>query len=234
MSLPAPGQLPLWALRLIAFALPVWGAWVGQLTVFQVIWVYWLEGWIVLPFLFLRIATARGPYAGGWTDNPPPDAPPATAGQRASMMLGLLLVRGGLLLFYLIFIIVFLLLQVSSDAAIFEGINTVRFGNSWANSAWGAFILAQVMEVATHFFSNGIWRTAPPARYAQPFDARTILLHIAIISTTMLHQFVFTGRDYAAKGEVAYVALFGLLRLAVDAVAARFTGEKAAAPVVDA
>ena len=203
--------------------MPVWAAWHGQLTIFEVIWVYWVEGWLVLPFLMLRIAASQGPHSESALPDMvqtalAADAPPATAWQRLRMILGLLIIRGGLLLFYLVFIIVFLLLQVTQKEAVLQGVATIAGRNPWANSAWAAFVLAQTVEIGAHFFGNGTWRTASPRNWSSVFDRRTILLHIAIISTTFLHKFLFEGTDYATKGEVAYVALFGLLRLGVDGV----------------
>ena len=229
ISPPAPYvTLPLWAARILAFALPVWAAWQGNLTIFELVWVYWVEGWLVLPFMLLRIATAQGPARpdGLFSSLTTPEETEyavATVWQRLRLMAGLIFIRGGLLLFYLVFIVVFLLLQVTQRDALEHGLVTIAFRNPWANSAWAAFVLAQTMEIGAHYFGNGAWRAASPRSWSSVFDRRTILLHIAIVSTTVMHEFLFKDTEYVSKAEVAYVALFGLLRLGVDGVAGFFS-----------
>ncbi len=235
----AIATLPLWALRILTFLLPVWAAWTGRLTIFEVVWVYWVEGWLVLPFLLLRIGAARGPHNALSTETAAEDAaqsqglpPPrtATAGERLRVMAGLVIFRGGLLFFYLLFIIVFLLLQVTQESAVARGVETMRFRNLWANGVWTAFMVQHALEVVVYFFLNGAWRTASPRTFSVIFDRATVLMHVMIVSTVMLHQFVFRESDYAAKGEVAYVAMFGLLRLVFEWTAARISPQSEHTP----
>ncbi len=235
-TIPSPYlHIPLWVVRIVTLVLPVWGAWTGALTIFQVIWVYWVEGWLVLPFLILRIFTARGPYRPGLAGAletaragaVPPAAPEeyvrtATPWERVKLAGGLVLLRGALLLFYSLFIMVFIFFQVTQPEATAAGVQTMRFGNSWANGIWAAFLFQHFIEIVAHFFYNGAWRTASPRKGAFFFDKKTILMHIMIVGTVFIHKIFFEGKDYAAAGEVVYVAVFGLLRLGIDAAARKF------------
>lgn len=228
-------HIPLWAVRIVALALPVWGAWIGQLTIFQLIWVFWVEAWLIIPFALVRVATACGPYRTGLegaletvSQGITPDADPeeyvrtATAWERIRIMMGFVLLRGGILLFYLLFIIVFIFLQVTQREAMITGVETMRFRNEWANSIWATFLFQHLIEIIAHFFYNGRWRTASPREVVLFFDEKTILMHIMIVGTVFMHKFLFEGKDYVAKGEVVYVAVFSLLRLGVDAAAKKF------------
>lgn len=225
-------HIPLWATRILALALPVWGAWIGQLTIFQVIWVFWVEAWLAIPFALVRVAAARGPYRPGiqsaLRSSVAPSAVPdeimrtATTWERIRIMFGFVLLRGGILLFYLVFIVAFILMQVTQREAMETGIETMVFRNSWANSIWATFLFQHFIELIAHFFYNGRWRTAPPREMALFFDEKTVLMHVMIIGTVFMHKFLFEGKDYAAKGEVVYVAIFGLLRLAADSAARKF------------
>ncbi len=233
---PPPSlHIPLWVTRILALALPVWGAWVGQLTIFQLIWVFWVEAWLIIPFALVRVATARGPYRTGLDgvleaarQGTTPDADPeeymrtATAWERIRFMTAFVLLRVGMLLFYLLFIIVFILLQVTQREAMITGVETMRFRNEWANGIWATFLFQHGIEIIAHFFYNGRWRTASPRAVALFFDEKTILMHIMIVGTVFMHKVLFEGKDYVAKGEVVYVAVFCLLRLALDAAARKF------------
>jgi hypothetical protein len=235
-GVPSPFlHIPLWAVRILALAMPVWGAWTGALTIFQVIWVFWVEAWLVIPFMLVRIATARGPYRPGIKGalqtlrdgtmpehNPEEYVRPATPLERIRMMAGLVLLRGGVLLFYVLFIILFIFLQVTQKEATIAGVETMMFKNEWANGIWATFLFQHTLELITHFFYNGRWRTASPREAALFIDEKTILMHIMIVGTVFMHKFLFEGKDYAAKGEVVYVAVFSLLRLGVDGIAKKF------------
>lgn len=228
-------HIPLWAVRILALAMLVWGAWIGALTIFQVIWVFWVEAWLVIPFMLVRVAAARGPARSGLPgalqserDGKMPGADPeeygrtATTPERFRIMAGFVFLRGFLLLFYLPFILLFILMQVTQKEAVVAGMETIMFRNEWANNIWMTFLFQHLIEIIVHFFQNGRWRTASPREVALLMDEKTILMHIMIVGTVFMHKFLFEGKDYAAKGEVVYVAVFSLLRLCVDAVAKKF------------
>lgn len=42
------------------------------------------------------------------------------------------------------------------------------------------------------------------------------MIHVMIVSSVMIHQFVFDGKSYAATGEIVYIGLFMLLKTIGD------------------
>ena len=132
------------------------------------------------------------------------------------MMAGTTVIRGGLLMFYLLFIIAFILTQVTQQSARANAMHTMRFENDWANSVWIAFVFQHIIELLAHFYFNGKWRTASPREFSHFLDRGTIVMHVMIVTTSVLHGFVFEGKSYAAKGEVVYIAIFAILRYGVD------------------
>src|ERR1043165_4949387 len=52
--------LPLYLMLIVSNALPVYGAAIGKLVFFQVIYLYWFESLLRIVFDCIRIAAARG------------------------------------------------------------------------------------------------------------------------------------------------------------------------------
>lgn len=222
---------------LIANALPVYAAAVGQLTFFQVIYLYWLESLLLIVFTAVKIGFAQGVVlvdrsllmrAGGRPNQV--DERPYDAWSKLGMILRHAIGRSFVLGFYLIFLILFIMLQVTGEDQLVNMALTLGFRNSWFNAGLLAFIISMSVQLITGYFLNGQYRIASPRSYGMLLDGRIILIHVMTVAVVFLHKFLFDGKAYAAKGEILYVALLMLIKCCADVAAYRDTTRKGDTP----
>lgn len=204
---------------LIANALPVYGAAVGSLNFFQVLYLYWLESLFLIFFQGIRIVCAGGKKMDADPYPMKVDGKPLKQKEvllntwgKIKLMLRYTFFQIFLLGFYLIFIIAFIMMQVTDKSQRSAGLNTIFFGNFYFNLSLIAFMISAAIQLITGFFTNGSYRQMSPWNYINIFGARTIIMHVMIVTSVFIHQFFFAGKSYAAKGEIVYVLLFMLAR----------------------
>lgn len=212
-----PQLLPAYFAVITANLLPVYGAYLGKLVFFQILYLYWFECVLLIFFDALRIALARGTVL-----EPRLLTFSATSGAGAArcpgwasrtwMILKMSIGRMALLLFYLIFIVLFIMLQVTDKVHMRLVLETVIFRNVFFNTSLALFAISMLVQLLTGFLLNGKYKVASPLNYYSLFDFRTLLLHVMIISVVFIHKFLFEQHSYAAKGEIVYISLFMLIK----------------------
>jgi hypothetical protein len=212
--------LPAWAAIITANLVPLFGAMTGRLFFFQVLYLYWFESLLLIFFDVIRIACARGRETGGnmfdqWI-NAGRDAEQFTFGRRLWLIVRYVLVKGGMLLFYLIFVLAFIAFQVTDSSNGLTVTETVAFRNAYFNTSVGCFLISMTVQLITGFFLNGRYKVMSPLSYSSFFDARTMLMHVMIISVVFLHKYLFEHRTYAAAGEILYVGLFVFFKALIE------------------
>lgn len=225
---------------IVSNALPIYGAALGKLVFFQIIYLYWFESLLLIGFDCIRIAAARGTasddnifttISGGNIQHP---ERPAGFGGKVALILRTILVRVALLLFYLIFIVAFVGFQLTDKAHHLDVAMTMALRNHFFNTAVIIFLINMTVQLLGGFFLNGRYRTISPRHYANLFDGRAILMHVMIVGSVFIHQFFFAHKNYEALGEMVYVGIFMLIRTVFDLARLRshFAEEEAAAPAM--
>ena len=230
---------------IVANVLPIWLAFTGRLTFFDVLYLYWFESLLLIVFRCVKIGFARGQVtyslwvsetvSSGWGQSKtlsaikilPSDLKEAdgtdyrllpifTPWEKTKMVIKTAFARVGILLFYLIFMLVFLLFMVNNTDQTIKSATAIVFRDSYFNTAVLFFIFSMVAQLFQGFFANGAYKKMSPKYYASVFDARTILLHVTIIGSVFLHKFVFEGKSYELYGQMVYVAIFIALKLVTE------------------
>jgi hypothetical protein len=225
---------------ILSNALPIYGAAIGKLVFFQVIYLYWFEGLLVIGFDCIRIATARGTGPDKnvlltvGVDDLEPQGKAFGFGARLSLILRTVLLRVAILLFYLIFIVVFVGFQLTDKSHRVDVALTMALQNQFFNTAVILFLINMTVQLLGGFFLSGRYRTVSPKNYARLFDGRTILMHVMIVGSVFIHQFFFANKHYEALGEIVYIGIFMLIRTVFDLARLRshFAEEEAAAPAM--
>lgn len=215
--------MPAYFMLIAANALPVYGAALGKLVFFQVLYLYWFESLLLIAFDLVRIAFARGTQI--------PDsailkvngvlvkwdaARDLKAWSKLKMMFWTAFIRTALLLFYLLFIIVFIGFQVTDKTHRMDVFGAMLLRGPFMQTAIWAFVISNIVQLIAGFFYNGQYRILSPRAYQNFFSGRVIIMHVMIVGSAFIHKFLFEGKTYAATGEIVYVGLFMLMKTAMD------------------
>jgi hypothetical protein len=139
-----------------------------------------------------------------------------TFGGKFSLILKTIIVRVLILLFYLLFIVVFVGFQVTDKGHRMEVFTTMAMRNQFFNTAVIFFLISMTVQLIGGFFISGKYRTAAPINYTNVLSARTIVMHVMIVGSAVIHGFLFEGKSYVALGEILYVTIFMLGRTLLD------------------
>lgn len=209
---------------LMANLIPVYGAWTGELTFFQVLYLYWFESLMMIVFNGVKILFSNGDNSDGniflvtinGLKQPPKDGKVDSIWERIYIFIRYAITRTLMLLFYLIFIIVFIGFMVTDKSHFTQSVDTVMFMNTYFNTALLAFVFSNIITLATSFFMNGNYRIMSPYAFNSFIDTRTIIIHVMTVLVAVIHLHFFEGKSYASVGEVVYVTLFVLIKTTVD------------------
>lgn len=214
--------LPAYLMLITANALPVYGAAIGKLVFFQVIYLYWFESLLLIFFDCIRIGAAQGRQIGGGIFNKMAIGGVRESGEvagfsaKAGLILRTIIIRVLLLLFYLLFIVAFVGFRITGKEHKMDVMETMIFRNQFFNTAVIIFLINMVVQLIGGFFISGKYHTDSPRTYANFFDGRTMLMHVMIVGSVFIHQFFFEKKSYAATGEIVYVGIFMLIKTIVD------------------
>ncbi len=205
-----------------ANALPVYGAILGKLVFFQVLYLYWFECLLLILFDLVRIACAQGKTIPGSAALKVNGVQISDADHdllawpKIKMMFWTALIRTAMLLFYLLFIVVFIGFQVTDKSHRQDVFGAMLLHGQFMHTAIWAFVISNIVQLIAGYFYNGQYRVLSPRAYQNFFSARVILMHVMIVGSTFIHKFLFEGKTYAANGEIFYVGLFMLIKTLVD------------------
>jgi hypothetical protein len=214
---------PAYITLVAANMLPVYGAMIGKLVFFQVMYLYWFESLLLILFDLVRIVFARGreyPDTAQMKVNnilvPVDTDYDLSMDGKVKMVLSTALIRTALLLFYLIFILAFIGFQVTDKAHRSDVFDSVMLRGPFVSAAIWAFVISSVVQLIAGFFLNGEYRRMSPRQYTNFFSGRIILMHVMIVGSVFIHNFLFDGKTYAAKGEIVYIGVFMLFKTIGD------------------
>ncbi len=209
-----------------ANALPVYGAVIGKLVFFQVLYLYWVESFLLIFFDNIRIMAARGntvPSDGinvrliNAMMNREAGTPEHwNFFKRLWLVIRTSIIRTLILLFYMVFIVAFIAFQVTDKGHRHDILDTVLFRNQFFNYSLIAFLINAAVQLISGFFLSGNYKSDSPRQFTAPFDGRTILMHVMIVGSVFIHQYFFAGKSYASKGEIVYIGLFMLIKTIAD------------------
>ena len=207
-----------------ANGLPVYGAAIGKLVFFQVIYLYWFESLLLIFFDCIRIGAAQGRQITGSVFNKisvggvREDVEVMGFGAKSGLIIRTIVTRVLLLLFYLLFIVLFVGFQVTGKEHNMDVLETMIFRNQFFNTAIIIFLINMIVQLIGGFFISGKYRTDSPRTYASVLDGRTIFMHVMIVGSVFIHKFFFENQSFAATGEIVYVGIFMLIKTIVDIV----------------
>ena len=228
--------LPAYFMLIAANVLPVYGAAIGKLVFFQVLYLYWFESLLLILFDFIRILSARGSEVGESMSyvkvlrSTSEDGYVRGFWRKLGMALSTAVVRALLLLFYLVFLILFIGFHVTAKGHEMHVMETIVFQDQFFNTSVIAFIINMLVQLIGVFFIGGQYRKYSPRTYTSFMDVRTIIIHVMLAGSVFIHQFFFEGKSYEATGEIVYIGLFMLAKTGVDLLQLR--GELSARPAV--
>ncbi|MEO6834062.1 MAG: DUF6498-containing protein [Chitinophagaceae bacterium] len=218
--------LPVILMLVLTNAIPVYGAWVGKLLFFQLIYLFWLEGFILIVLDDVKIMTARGEdkTTGGLSLQMLVAGAIATASKaehwsffkRLWVAIKSSILKSLVLFFYLLFIIVFIGLQVTDKSRQVDVWQTIALKNDFFNFSLATFAINAVVQLILMFFLNGRYKTESPHLFTFPINGRIIFMHVMIVGSVFIQISFFKGKTYEAKGEVVYVGLFMLIKALGD------------------
>lgn len=207
-------------------AIPVYGAWIGKLLFFQLIYLFWLEGFVLILLDDIRIMTARGndEVAGGAGIQMLVAVPNATGPKtthwtffkRLWLAIRSSFLKSLVLFFYLLFIIVFIGLQVTDQSRHTDVWQTIGFKNDYFNFSLAAFAINAVVQLIAMFFLNGRYKIVSPSQFSFPINGRIIFMHVMIVGSVFIQLIFFKGKSYESMGEVVYVGIFMLIKAMGD------------------
>lgn len=213
--------LPVYLTLIAANALPVYGAAIGKLVLFQVLFLYWFESLLLVAADCIRIAAARGNQTGGSLfhklslRNTNEYAGVQGFWPKLALVLGTLFGRVLLLLFYLVFLVLFIGFQVTGEGHERDVMRTMVLQDPFFNTSLAIFGISTVVQLIG-FFISGNYRTDSPRKYAGLFDVRSVLIHVMIAGSVFMHRFLFEGKSYEAAGEIAYIGIFMLIKTFIE------------------
>lgn len=161
--------LPAYLMLITANALPVYGAAIGKLVFFQVIYLYWFESLLLIGFDCIRIASAQGTNVGGTVftkmavGGVAEDPKVVGFGQKLALILRTIIARVLILLFYLVFIVAFIGFQVTDKKHGLDVVQTMALRNQFFNTAVVIFLINMLVQLVGGFFFSGNYRRDSPA-----------------------------------------------------------------------
>ncbi|RYY48200.1 MAG: hypothetical protein EOO06_10915 [Chitinophagaceae bacterium] len=171
---------------------------------FQMFWLFWMETLIISVFNTVRVLYSQGLETGERAEQHRTDLNVGSAFK-------FLLIRIFVFLFYSLFIIVFIGVMSSNSKKGVEALSVIFFGNSLFNLALAITVASQSFYLIKYFFLNGAYLFSKPNQYPAIFDARQIVIHVAVVLGGVGTAFLF--KDGAAKwGEIWIIAIFCVIK----------------------
>jgi hypothetical protein len=196
-------------LQLLVNTIPLIGFWFYNWNMFAIIYMYWVEGFIIVLFNSVKMAMAQGIELNE----------PSKLSVRITSSIKFLIFRIGIFLFYFVFIFVFIALPQNTlhkEIAI-ENFSIMLFHNSIFNTALLIFFLNQFILFLSNFIISEDYITQPYSKYKILFDSRTIVLHIVIVLGTFGFQYMqkYETVNYRLPA-LSYVSILFILKSISD------------------
>jgi len=177
--------------------IPVWGVWQWSWTPFMVFYMFWFETLIIAFFNSIKMYLSRGDEAeGDYFNN----------FTRFFKSLRYLIFRTFVFFFYLLFLVVFIGFMIGNKSTIDSdtGLNilgTIMFQDYHFNMAVLGILLFQSFQLVFEYILDNQYKTQKINSFPMIFDARQIVIHIAVIVSAFMGAFLDFG-DYNNIGKV--------------------------------
>ncbi|QGW28521.1 DUF6498-containing protein [Phnomibacter ginsenosidimutans] len=185
-------------------AIPIIGAAFYGWIPFDIFWLFWVETLIIGLFNALRILLSQG------NDK----AMPFTQGLKhwnVKKSFKYLMTRVFIFLFYALFIIVFIGLLANPNKTDTGFLQTLAFANPLFNLALILAVVVQSIYLIKNFLMSKAYYYASPDSYAAIFDARQIVIHIAVVIGAVGSAFLF---DHSSPHNYGAIFMMSILCVA--------------------
>jgi Family of unknown function (DUF6498) len=160
---------------ILAFnALPVFGVAFYGWQPFEAFWFFWLETLIIALFNTIRIVFSQAQQAGAVNTQQPLE-------YQFNKGIKYLFIRIAVFIFYSIFIITFIGFVANNSSDKSNVLSTLLLQNKFFNLGLLVSFFSQAYYLITGFFRNGRFFTAKADDYTALFDARQLVIHIAVV-----------------------------------------------------
>lgn len=181
---------------------------------FEVFWLFWMETLIIAVFNTIRVL-----YSQGLEENTP--VPHTGLQLNYGAAVKYLLIRIFIFLFYSVFIIVFIGIMGSSNENGVKALSVIVFGNKLFNLALLITILSQSFYLIKYFFMNRAYYFSRPGQYSALFDARQIVVHVAVALGAVGASFLFN--EGSPNTAIWIIAVFCVVKCITELVMASYT-----------
>lgn len=187
--------------------IPILGVAYYNWAPFEVFWLFWMETLIMAFFNAIKILYSQGMDANDNLATP-------KLKLNVSAALGYLLVRIFIFLFYALFIIVFIGVMGSSSESGVKSLAVIFFGNKLFNLALLLTFISQSFYLTKYFFMNGAYRFSSRSDFSALFDARQIVIHVAVVLGAVGSSFLF--KDGNPNTAIWIISVFCLVKCIVE------------------
>lgn len=191
--------------------IPIFGVAFYNWSPFEVFWLFWMETLIIAVFNTIRVL-----YSQGWH----PDEPVASSNLKLHIgpAISYLLLRIVIFLFYSVFIITFIGVMANPTGDGVRSLSVIVFANKLFNLALLITIVSQAFYLIRYFFMNGAYRFSKRSDYTAIFDARQIVIHIAVVLGAVGSSFLF--KDGNPNSAIWLIVVFCVVKTVVELVLA--------------
>ena len=168
---------------------------------FDMFWLFWLETLIISLFNAIRILFSQGRSMEDVS---------AENALKLNFLPALkyLLIRTAIFIFYALFIIVFIGFLSPAEADSLNVVRTLAFQNVLFNIAIIISIATQALYLAKYFFMNGAFVYARKDDFPGIFDARQIVIHVAVVLGAVGSAFLFEDTSRQEYASVWIICIF--------------------------
>jgi hypothetical protein len=181
--------------------IPVAGVAFYNWSPFEMFWLFWMETLIISVFNAIRVLFSQGIQEGAEIGN-------NSIKLHLLSSFKFLLIRIFIFLFYALFIIVFIGFMSNKEEDTVHMARTLAFQNLLFNMALLISIASNAFYIIRYFFANGAYRYAQHSDYAEIFDGRQIVIHVAVVLGAVGSAFLFEKSGNAQYSSIWIIAIF--------------------------
>ncbi len=194
--------------------IPIFGVAFYNWSPFEVFWLFWMETLIIAVFNTVRVLYSQGEQ---------PDVPYSNGSLKLNIgpAISYLVVRVIIFLFYSVFIITFIGIMANPKGDGVGSLAVIVFADKLFNLALLITIVSQAFYLIRYFFMNGAYRFSKRSDYTAIFDARQIVIHVAVVLGAVGASFLF--KDGNPNSAIWIIAVFCVVKTVVELALASYS-----------
>lgn len=186
---------------------PIVGVAYYNWTPFEVFWLFWVETLIIGFFNTVKVLYSQGLEQTTMSGSKELELNYGSA-------IRYLVARIFIFLFYSVFIIVFIGVMGANTKQGVSALAVVFFGNKLFNLALLITVLSQSFYLVKYFFWNRAFYFSKTSDYSALFDARQIVIHVAVVLGAVGSSFLFKEGD--SRNSIWVIAVFCVVKCLVE------------------